>query len=74
VRCRLGLTASAPVDVLSSTRVSYFFDGVKLLLGGANITVPLSSGPGGWTQVQFLDDDLRIMRNFRDDLLILVRC
>lgn len=71
---RLGLTASAPVEVESATRFSYFFDVVRVLLGPlGGVSIPLASGPGGWTQAQFLDHDIRIMRNFRRDLLILVR-
>jgi len=69
----IAIRAGAPLQVQTDKRIAYFFDWVMIKLGPLELKVPLESGPGGWTEVVYLDDELRVMRNFRQDLLILVR-
>jgi len=69
----LAIRAGAPVEVQSNKRIAYFFDWVMVKLGPLQLKFPLKRGPGGWTEAAYLDEDLRVMRNFRRDLLVLVR-
>lgn len=74
------LTAEAPAEVVPPRRVQYRFSVLHVGLGLNTDAVRFSVDlqrlgvrPGGWSDTTFLDDDFRIARNSRGDVLILQR-
>ncbi|KAK3248002.1 hypothetical protein CYMTET_42518, partial [Cymbomonas tetramitiformis] len=65
----ISIQAGAPLEISSGQRIAYFFDWFALKIGKFELKVPLKKGPGGWTEATYCDDDMRIMRNSRGDLL-----
>jgi hypothetical protein len=56
-------------------RVSYRFDSLALTAGGTQLAAFRlgERGPGGWSDTVYVDDDTRIARNSRGDLLVFQR-
>ena len=74
-RFGLQLAAGAPASCSLPKRVSYRFDSLALTAGGLQLAaIRLGErGPGGWSDTVYVDDDMRIARNSRGDLLIFQR-
>ena len=74
----LRLTAVAPATLVPPRRVEYRFSLLRVALFGDTLRfeVPLARlgiQPGGWSDTTFVDEDTRIARNSRGDLLLLQR-
>ena len=73
-RLGLQLEASGPATTALPRRLRYRFDKLALFAAGRQLfALPLGErGPGGWSDAVYVDDDLRIARNSRGDLLVFV--
>jgi hypothetical protein len=74
----LRLTAVAPATLVPPRRVEYRFSLLRVALFSDALCfeVPLARlgmQPGGWSDTTFVDEDTRIARNSRGDLLLLRR-
>ena len=74
----LRLTAVAPATLVPPRRVEYRFSLLRVALFSDTLRfeVPLARlgiQPGGWSDTTFVDEDTRIARNSRGDLLLLQR-
>ena len=71
----LQLAAGAPATTSAPKRLSYRFAELRLTAAGLPLlTLQLGpEGPGGWSDCTYIDDDTRIARNSRGDLLVLQR-
>jgi len=68
------LEAEAPAKLTLPRRVSYRFSRLAVAVGPLSLALNLGDrGPGGWSDTVYVDDELRIARNSRRDLLILAR-
>lgn len=76
-----GVSATAPLKITGPKRMVYNFDGLAVRLAGLDLpSISLGGspegkggkrgGPGGWTDTVYIDEDLRIVRNFQKDLLV----
>jgi hypothetical protein len=74
-RLGLQLAAGAPATFSLPKRVSYRFDVLALSAGDRQLATFRfgEGGPGGWSDTVYVDDDTRIARNSRGDLLIFER-
>eukprot|EP00775_Hariotina_reticulata_P006209 gene6209-6445_t len=69
----LMLQASGPLTVLSSSRLYYSFDELQLRFAGLHVSLPLFFKGGGWTDCVVGMDGVRVMKNSKNDTLILIK-
>ena len=73
------LRADAPLEIVSESRIRYFFESLHISVFGLALPkVPVRGRVGGWSDTVVYTESgesstLRILRNFRKDLIILER-
>ena len=73
------LRADAPLEIVSESRIRYFFESLNIeVFGLALPKIPVRGRVGGWSDTVVYTESgesstLRILRNFRKDLIILER-
>jgi len=67
----ISLVAKAPLEVVGPARIEYEFSSFVLTVLGAELSI--TPRGKGWSESVYVDDELRVVRNSRGDLLVLER-
>lgn len=68
------IEAEAPLSIVGSRRISYYFDLFSFKILGISVRVsPGKTSPGGWQDTTYVDADYKIVRNSQSDLLIMAK-